>query len=150
MPVHPWWSPAQSLTLLTARHTARAERGISSLLDPKGWEQTQRSPIWLLFMFLRFCQKSGPKNFSSSVDRLTVTFRSNMIEEGEGAECSIACSDLTPTEQATTGLGRMGGWGTDLDMGCQWQLAIVAAFTLVIQAVTYPFFRDIINLIFCH
>ena len=73
-----------------------------------------------------------------------------MIEEGEGAECSIACSDLTPTEQATTGLGRMGGWGTDLDMGCQWQLAIVAAFTLVIQVVTFPFFRHIINLIFCH
>ena len=47
----------------------------------------------------RFCQNSGPSNFTWTANKLTVTFVSNKAEEGGGAECNIACSDFT--EQAT-------------------------------------------------
>merc|ERR1712192_265764 len=45
----------------------------------------------------RFCQKKGPNKFRSSGNKLTVSFTSDRTVEGEGAECTIACSDLVPT-----------------------------------------------------
>ena len=48
-------------------------------------------------LFTRFCQSKGPNNLNSTTKTLTIGFNSNAKEEGEGAECSVACSDLTPT-----------------------------------------------------
>jgi len=45
----------------------------------------------------RFCQNKGPNNFTSTAGKLTVSFNANKKVEGEGAECTIACSDLEPT-----------------------------------------------------
>ena len=56
----------------------------------------------LYFASRRFCQKSGPQNFSSSSSKLTLSFVSNNAFEGEGAECSIACSDTaSPAKEDT-------------------------------------------------
>ena len=54
--------------------------------------------------FPRFCRNSGPNNFNFSGNRLTVTFRSNSSVEGEGAECTIACSDLAPAANTSPGI----------------------------------------------
>ena len=48
-------------------------------------------------LFTRFCQSKGPNNLNSTAKTLTIGFNSNAKKEGEGAECSVACSDLTPT-----------------------------------------------------
>ena len=52
------------------------------------------------FLVSRFCQKAGPNNFRSSGNKLTVSFTSDKTVEGEGAECTIACSDLVPAGQS--------------------------------------------------
>ena len=59
------------------------------------WSKKQ---IKLVALPPRFCQKSGPNNFSTSSDKLLVGFRSNKKVEAEGAECTIACSDKTPAK----------------------------------------------------
>jgi len=51
----------------------------------------------------RFCQKKGPNNFNSAASKLTVSFISNKKVHGEGAECTVACSDLTPTSSGIDG-----------------------------------------------
>ena len=53
--------------------------------------------IALFHLFTRFCQSKGPNSFKSLAKTLTIRFNSNKRKEGEGAECSVACSDLTPT-----------------------------------------------------
>ena len=53
--------------------------------------------IALFHLFTRFCQSKGPNSFNSTAKTLTIGFNSNAKKEGEGAECSVACSDLTPT-----------------------------------------------------
>ena len=66
---------------------------------------------------LRFCQNNGPSNFTVRANKLLLQFRSNrrvhgkgadctiffiiifylfIYSPGEGAECTIACSDFTP------------------------------------------------------
>ena len=49
----------------------------------------------------RFCQKSGPVNFTSTLSKLALSFVSNKNFEGEGAECTIACSDVSQTNEGT-------------------------------------------------
>ena len=103
MAVHPWWCPAQGLTLHTTRLTARAKKEISSLLERKGLKQLihhQSHQVGCYFLVSRFCQKKGPNNFRSSGNKLTVSFTSDRTVEGEGAECTIACSDLIPAGQS--------------------------------------------------
>ena len=50
-------------------------------------------------MVSRFCQKKGPNKFRSSGNKLTISFTSDRTAQGEGAECTIACSDHVPTGQ---------------------------------------------------
>ena len=114
VPVPLWWCLAQSLTSPTQRQTARAKGEIFSLLGRKGlkpfslvhsssvvclliWFPPQHQNIDLFHLFPRFCQKKGPDNFNSTASKLTVSFISNKKGHGEGAECTVACSDLTPT-----------------------------------------------------
>ena len=51
----------------------------------------------LFHLFPRFCKRKGPNSFKSTTKTLKIGFNSNAKKEGEGAECSVACSDLTPT-----------------------------------------------------
>ena len=62
----------------------------------------------------RFCQNTGPSNFTSRANKLVLRFRTTRRDHGhdhdhdtdhehdqghghgEGAECTIACSDFTP------------------------------------------------------
>jgi len=69
---------------------------------PHAQETCIGPPDYLLLGNQRFCQKSGPKNFSSSSSKLTLGFVSNRVFEGEGAECSIACSDVPPAANEDT------------------------------------------------
>lgn len=45
----------------------------------------------------RFCANKGPDGYTSKVKTLAVTFKSDKNGNGRGAECTIACTDFTPT-----------------------------------------------------
>ena len=47
----------------------------------------------------RFCKNTGPSNFTFRANKLIVQFRSNRRVHGEGAECTVACSDFVPTAE---------------------------------------------------
>ena len=40
-------------------------------------------------------------NFTSTSSKLALSFVSNKLFEGEGAECTIACSDVSPANEGT-------------------------------------------------
>ena len=69
------------------------------------WKRAEKSLFshiaYYYRVFPRFCQKNGPNSFISTAKTLVIRFNSNAKVEGEGAECSIACSDLTPTSTGT-------------------------------------------------
>ena len=69
---------------------------------------TRLPPNRLMSCISRFCQNKGPMNFSSSANKLTLTFKSNGKANGEGAECIVACSDLTKTSETNTYTGKLG------------------------------------------
>ena len=80
----------------------------------KVWSDSYHtSKLTVICWFPRFCQNNGPNNFSFSGNRLTVTFSSNRAVEGEGAECTIACTNLAPPAEISTGIcaqsGMVGG-----------------------------------------
>ena len=64
-----------------------------------GKQRLQRHyPLVIVTLFLsRFCQNTGPSNYRSRASKLILEFRSNKRVHGRGAECTIACSDFTPT-----------------------------------------------------
>ena len=86
------------MTFHIERQAAQVDQEISSPSESKGLEKKQ---IKLVALPPRFCQKSGPNNFSTSSDKLLVGFRSNKKVEAEGAECTIACSDKTPAKTSS-------------------------------------------------
>ena len=54
---------------------------------------------WRHFFLPRFCQNTGPSNVSLDGKKLTVGFKSDKRVNSQGAECTIVCSDFTPTGQ---------------------------------------------------
>ena len=84
--------------LRTRGQTAGQISEISSLSEVEGCNS---SALWLMVECsctfpLRFCQNNGPSNFTVRANKLVLQFRSNRRVHGEGAECTIACSDFTP------------------------------------------------------
>ena len=54
--------------------------------------------VWRLFFnfnfaFTRFCGTKGPEEFTSKSKTLAVAFKSDKKGNGQGAECTVACSD---------------------------------------------------------
>ena len=49
------------------------------------------------FAFTRFCGTKGPDGFTSKSKALSVTFKSDKKGNSQGAECTVACSDFTPS-----------------------------------------------------
>ena len=95
-PVQPWLCLALSLMLHTQGQTAGPTMEISSPLESKGWNAIAFLLNVALF-FSRFCQNTGPSNYRSRASKLILQFQSNKKVHGRGAECTIACSDFTPT-----------------------------------------------------
>ena len=104
-PVQPWLCLALSLMLHTQGQTAGPTMEISSPLENKGWNAidfwfNQKCHNNIVTLFLsRFCQNNGPSNYRSRASKLILEFRSNKRVHGRGAECTIACSDFTPTAE---------------------------------------------------
>ena len=81
--VHPWWCPAQSLTLHTKRLTARAEKEISSLLERKGLKTWEPSSL-LIFVGFQVLSEEGPKQLQDQWKQVDgqLHFRQNSSERG--------------------------------------------------------------------
>jgi len=84
VPVHLWWCLAQRFDIAHPKANCKGKGGDFLAIGKK-----------------RFCQNKGPTNFTSTTGKLTVSFNANKKVEGEGAECTIACSDLELTSSGT-------------------------------------------------
>ena len=51
------------------------------------------------FAFPRFCGKNGPDRLPIKGKSAAVVFKSDKKGNGGGADCTIACSDFSPTGQ---------------------------------------------------
>ena len=94
-PVQPWWCLALSLMLRTQEQTAGP---ITEITSPSEVEGFNTNAFWLRAIYFppRFCKNTGPSNFTFRANKLILQFRSNRRVHGEGAECTIACSDFIP------------------------------------------------------
>ena len=117
LPVPPWWCPVQPLMSFTQEETAKGKRAIHSQSERKGLTSYTAvgvvlcgcGSMWVwvwfyvdtfnYFAFPRFCGNNGPDRLPVKGKSAAVVFKSDKKGNGGGADCTIACSDFSPTGQ---------------------------------------------------